>query len=116
MTVALSGLSTSIETRGSSAIKTQIRSLYKAMLGDDLSEDDPEILAVYDLLLETWEERRSQDDNERAWRGGADEECLFPRSLLSGERSELRKDPQQMVFSWSAVMHYLMTHFDYVHE
>jgi hypothetical protein len=116
MTILLSGLDTQTDTRGAAAIKSQIRSLYKIMLGDDLPETDPEIEAVYALLLEAWEDRRSQENNSSAWHWPV-EDCFFQRDILEEDwQAGLGNDPQQMLFSWTSVMHYLLTHFDYLHE
>jgi hypothetical protein len=116
MTVMVNGLSAGDSTRGALSIKAQIRSLYKTMLGDDLPDNDPEIQAVYDLLVETWEDRRAQDDNTRTWRW-PDEECVFQRQIVDEDwAAGLRHDPQQMLYSWTSVLHYFLTHFDYLHE
>ena len=49
MTVTVAGTSIDEPTRGAQAIKQQIKSLHHKLLGDDLSIDDPEIEAVYEL-------------------------------------------------------------------
>jgi hypothetical protein len=115
MTLEIAGTDTSMTTRGSQAIKAQIQSLYKKMLGDDLLIDDPEINAVYDLLVETWEERKTHENNASAWHW-ENEDCLFPREIEDEEWNSLGQDPQQMMYSWASVIYYFMTHFDYLHE
>jgi hypothetical protein len=85
------------------------------MLGDDLLIDDPEINAVYDLLVETWEERKTHENNASAWHW-ENEDCLFPREIEDEEWNSLGQDPQQMMYSWASVIYYFMTHFDYLHE
>ena len=85
------------------------------MLGDELPSDDPEIQAVYDLLVETWMDRRQQPDNQWAW-NWPQTNCWIPRELSPEEWDAATRDPAQMLYSWTSVMHYLMTHFDYLHE
>lgn len=116
MTLEIAGIDTSDDTRGSRAIRSQIKSLYKKMLGDDLLVDDPEIDAVYELLIETWEDRKTHEQNHWAW-DWQYEECLFPREIQQEEwDSELGSDPKQMIYTWSSVVYYFLTHFDYLHE
>ncbi len=103
-------------TRGSAAIKAQIRSLYKRLLGDDLLVDDPEIEAVYALLEQTWVDRRGQEHNTWAWYG-EEEECFFPREIREEDWvAGIGSDPSQMLYSWASVIYYFLTHFDYLHE
>ena len=86
------------------------------MLGDDLPTDDPELDAVYELLVETWEERKTHENNHSAWHW-ENERCLFPREIADEEWSNgLGQDPQQMIYAWTSVIYYFMTHFDYLHE
>jgi hypothetical protein len=116
MTTEISSTDSTTTTRGSQAIKSQIQSLYKKMLGDDLPTDDPELDAVYELLVETWEERKTHENNHSAWHW-ENEDCLFPREIADEEWSNgLGQDPQQMIYAWTSVIYYFMTHFDYLHE
>lgn len=115
MTVAVNGTSPAEATRGSLAVREQVQALYARMLGDELPGDNPEIQAVYDLLVETWLDRRQQPDNQRAW-NWPETTCWIPRELSDEEWSALANDPAQMKYSWTSVIHYLMTHFDYLHE
>jgi hypothetical protein len=115
MSFTVSNADAGAASRGAQLITAQIRSLYKAMLGDDLPADHPEIVAIYDLLTEAWEDRRTQPNNASAW-SWPEEECLFPRELSDEEWQRVGADPQQMLYSWISVMHYLLTHFDYLHE
>ena len=116
MTVTVAGISIDELTRGALAIKNQIRSLHHKLLGDDLPIDDPEIEAVYELLLETWQDRKTHEYNNWAWYW-QEEECLFPREILQEEWDEgVGSDPQQMLYTWASVVYYYLTHFDYLHE
>lgn len=116
MTATVGATSINDETAGSQAIKTQIQHFHQRMLGEAVSRSDPEVEAVYQLLLETWLERQTHTENNRAW-SSPSEECLFPRQIHHEDwESGLGSDPQQMIYAWTSVMHYYLTHFDYLHE
>ncbi len=116
MTLTISAQSTNEITQGSLRLQSQIRDMYQQMLGPRLPMSDPEIQSVYQLLTETWLERQTHDDNHRV-SNSPYEECLYPRSTTSEERAAgLRDDPEQMVYAWSTVLYYFLTHFDYLHE
>ena len=58
---------------------------------------------------------KAQSNNSRAW-SWPEEECLFQRELSDEEWQVVGSDPQQMLYSWTSVLHYFLTHFDYLHE
>ena len=115
MTATVGATELSPDTAGARAITSQIQHLHKLMLGEDLTSTDPEISAVYQLLVETWQERKTHTDNGRAW-SSPDEECVFPRQIDQDEWNTLGNDSDQMIYAWTSVMHYYLTHFDYLHE
>src|SRR5690606_36517634 len=45
-------------TRGALALKQKLVELHHVLLGQTLTVNSPELLASYDLLLQTWQERR----------------------------------------------------------
>lgn len=103
------------DTAGARSLKSQIQHLHKLMLGESRASNDLEIEAVYQLLVETWQERKTHEDRTRAW-SSPSEECLFPRQIDNEEWNTLGVDPEQMIYAWTSVMHYYLTHFDYLHE
>ena len=115
MTATVGATELSPDTAGARAITSQIQHLHKMMLGEDLASADPEISAVYQLLVETWQERKTHTDNGRAW-SSPNEECVFPRQIDQDEWNTLGNDSDQMIYAWTSVMHYYLTHFDYLHE
>ena len=115
MTATVGATELSPDTAGARAITSQIQHLHKLMLGEDLASTDPEISAVYQLLVETWQERKTHTDNGRAW-SSPNEECVFPRQIDQDEWNTLGNDSDQMIYAWTSVMHYYLTHFDYLHE
>ncbi|MBT4521406.1 MAG: DUF1588 domain-containing protein [Halieaceae bacterium] len=115
MGVAVNGIDTAAGTAGSEMIKRQIQLLYHQMLGDELPTNHAEIEAVYQLLLERWQERRLEANNTGAWTW-PEEDCSFPRELSELEWQNVGNDPEQMINSWNSVMYYFLTHFDYLHE
>ena len=116
MTATVGAIDSETETAGSVALKAQVKQLHYRMLGETLTSSDPEIEAVYQLLVETWQDRNTHEDNGRAW-SSPSEECMFPREITQEDwEAGLGSDPFQMVYAWSSVMHYYLTHFDYLHE
>ena len=115
MTATVGAIELSSDTAGARSLRSQIQHLHKLMLGENLSSTDPEIEAVYQLLVETWQERKTHTDNARAWTSPS-EECLFPRQIDQDEWITLGADPEHMLYAWTSVMHYYLTHFDYLHE
>jgi hypothetical protein len=116
MTATVGATNAADQTVGSEAIKAQIQHFHQLMLGETVSRSDPEVEAVYQLLLETWQERKTHTDNSHAWSSPA-EECLFPRDINQSDwESGLGLDSEQMIYAWTSVMHYYLTHFDYLHE
>ena len=116
MTATVGAIDSETETAGSVALKAQVKQLHYRMLGETLTSSDPEIEAVYQLLVETWQDRNTHEDNDRAW-SSPSEECMFPREITQEDwEAGLGSDPFQMVYAWSSVMHYYLTHFDYLHE
>ena len=94
--------------------KQQISELYGMMLGSELSVSHPEIDRIYNLLVERWEARREEPGNNWAW-SAPETECPVWRNREPGMRN-VGADPHQMLNAWNAVLLYLMTHFDYLHE
>ena len=116
MTTSVGALDTSDDTAGSRALKAQVQHLHQLLLGETLATSDPEIEATYQLLVETWQDRKTHEGNHRAW-SNPSEECLFPRQIYQDDwESGLGADPLKMIYAWTSVMHYYLTHFDYLHE
>lgn len=116
MTTTVGAVDSETDTAGSLALRAQIKQLHYLMLGETLTSSDPEIEAAYQLLVETWQDRSTHEDNDRAW-SSPSEECMFPREITQEDwEAGLGSDPFQMIYAWSSVMHYYLTHFDYLHE
>jgi hypothetical protein len=116
MTATVGAIDSETDTAGSVALKAQVKQLHYRMLGETLTNSDPEIEAVYQLLVDSWQDRNTHEDNDRAW-SSPSEECMFPREITQEDwEAGLGSDPFQMIYAWSSVMHYYLTHFDYLHE
>ena len=116
MTATVGAVDSETDTAGSRALRAQVKQLHYLMLGETLTSSDPEIEAAYQLLVETWQDRNTHEDNDRAW-SSPSEECMFPREITQDDwEAGLGSDPFQMIYAWSSVMHYYLTHFDYLHE
>ena len=54
-----------------------------------------EIEAAYQLLVETWQDRNTHEDNDRAW-SSPSEECMFPREITQEDwAAGLGSDPSR---------------------
>ena len=87
------------------------------LLGEKLSIHDDEITYSYRLLLESWEERKTHENNGQAW-SWPNEECWANLNAWHGLDSARGSsyDPNQMLYTWASVLIYLMTDFYYLHE
>ncbi len=116
MSVSVAALTPDQNTAASRVLRAQVRELYELMLGDNLLVSDPEVEAVYSLLIDTWQARQSHAESEQAW-SSSEENCVFPREVSGVDYDNgLRQDRSQMVFAWTSVVYYFLTHFDFLHE
>ncbi len=122
---------------GATVLKTKLVELHSKLLGQTLTVTSPEVLASYNLLLQTWQERRA----------GSFVPALLSSSLLCEWSSDIgfistlsypgsplqtngsyntttvttwlgpqAQDPLYMKQSWVVVMAYMLSHYDYLHE
>jgi len=102
---------------GEIVLKEKLVELHQKFLGEKLSINDDEITYSYSLLLESWEERKTHEHNGYAWRW-PDENCNFYSQSHWGGGSVSRRanDDNQMLYTWTSILIYLMTDFYYLHE
>jgi Protein of unknown function (DUF1588) len=122
---------------GATALKNKLVELHNKLLGQTVTVTSPEVLASYDLLLQTWQSRKST----RA------EPALLQKALACDWSTDLgfigtlsypgnplqtngryntaavttwltpqAQDALYMKQSWVVVMAYLLSHYDYLHE
>jgi len=104
-------------TVGASLIKEKLIDLHQRMLGETLTAESPELEASYQLLVATWQDRITQDNNDWAW-SWEDERCQFYLEEQWAEDGVANRaqDPSGMLNTWTSVLIYLMTDFHYLHE
>lgn len=128
---------TTADTRGALALKQKLVELHHVLLGQTLTVNSPELLASYDLLLQTWRERRAGGFEPRLpgtartcdWAGDIGFIATLPypgNPLQAGGRYDpgaieawlapRAQDALYMQQSWVVVMAYLLSHYDYLHE
>ena len=124
-------------TAGAQLIKNKLVELHSKVLGQTLSTTSPEVLASYDLLVQTWLGRKQ----------GGSEPSLLQKALACDWSSDIgfistlpypgnpmqsngryntgvvtswltpqAQDPLLMKQSWVVVMAYLLSHYDYLHD
>ena len=102
---------------GAAHIKVKLVDLHQELLGETLTSNSIEIEESYQLLVETWADRRSQENNFEAW-SWPDENCFFylEEQWEEGGVAHRAQDPHSMLNTWTSVLIYLMTDFYYLHE
>jgi hypothetical protein len=128
----------SAATAGTTALKNALIKLHSRLLGQTLTASSPELLASYDLLLQTWQERKSgtafnpslfQNARTCDWTRdiGFIGTLPYPADPLQANGrynttaintwlGPYAQDPLYMKQSWVVVMVYLLTHYHYLHE
>jgi len=102
---------------GAKALKSKLIELHQKFLGESVSLNDEELEFSYRLMVETWEDRASQENNGWAW-NWPNENCNFYLQSHWQDDGVSRRaaDPNHMLYSWTSVLIYLMTDFYYLHE
>jgi hypothetical protein len=97
-----------------SAIRQNIRYLHARLLGEELSDDDPEIDRTFDLFVKTFRELRQTGSAELTWdcRGRWDRvtwKDLPPERIIDNDR-------YFTIRAWEAVMTYLLADYRFLAE
>ena len=104
-------------TTGEGEIRSKLIELHQNFLGESLEIGDVELEASYQLLLETWQERLGNNEQRLPF-NYPDEECYFylDEHYADGGIKSRSEDESGMLNTWTSVLIYLMTDFDYLHE
>jgi hypothetical protein len=124
-------------TTGATALKAKLVELHSKLLGQTVTVTSPEVLASYDLLVQTWLSRKAsaaapsllQKTLACDWSTdiGFIGTLAYPGSPLQSptryKTAEVTtwltpqaQDTLLMKQSWVVVMAYLLSHYDYLHE
>ncbi len=118
MEIALNGTSPELgDTQGAAQIRDKMIELHQKFLGETLVAGDDELEFGYLLLVEAWQDRQSQENNQWAWNWPEDN-CYFysDEHWAEGGVTSRAEDPNQMKYAWTSFLIYLMTDFNYLHE
>ncbi|MDP7037581.1 MAG: hypothetical protein QGI45_00360 [Myxococcota bacterium] len=103
----------------SAAAKTNIRYLFKRLLGEDLALSDPEVESTYQLFNDVWLDGQQGMANDTysenltyACRGRWDR----PSNDLLPEELRISGDETYSIRSWMAVLTYLLSDYFYLYE
>ena len=102
---------------GAIAIKDKLIEMHADFLGESVAEGDDELEASYLLLVETWQDRLARSDSTRAW-DYPNENCNFylEEHWQEGGASSQAQDLNRMLYTWTSMLIYFMTDFNYLHE
>ncbi len=124
---------------GALLIKNKLVELHKKLLGQTVTTTSPEVLASYDLLVQTWLGRKASTSSAPSllqktlacdWSsdiGFIDTLLSYPGSPFTNTGryntnavttwlTPQAQDPLLMKQSWAVVMAYMLSHYDYLHE
>ena len=102
------------ESAGARKIKTKIVELYSKLHGVELSESHPDIQLSYELLVSSWEGRKTiENTRTEPW---PEESCRWADWELRQELYNDDDDVTGMKYAWMSILIMLMTDFNYLHE
>jgi hypothetical protein len=102
------------ESTGARKIRSKIVELYSKLHGVELSENDPDIQLSYELLVSSWEGRKTiENSRTEPW---PEESCRWADWELRQELYNDDDDPTGMKYAWMSILIMLMTDFNYLHE
>ncbi|HEY8379304.1 MAG TPA: DUF1592 domain-containing protein [Nannocystis sp.] len=100
-------------------IKANIVHLHQQLLGETLTEDDPEVERTYNLFLETWKEgvENVAGGSENAWLSWWCQARVDPNTNVDlPEAEKINTDENYVIRSWMAVMSYLLSDYRFLYE
>jgi len=132
----------SANTENSRAIREQISLLFNKLHGTSRNPDSEEVTTVYEIFAAALETEQASDgsawefENCSTWRDGfiwddllSEEEIATFRephpefnyfltdwNILGPIQGKILADPFSSKYAWTAVMMYMLSHYDYLHE
>ena len=98
-----------LPTTNPTAIRNNIQKLHMNLWGEDLSINDPEIDATYDLFVAIWQARVAAGK-------GAAVSSTTELCLLENVPNPIQSDPNQTLRSWTAVVNYMLRDYKFIYE
>ncbi len=92
--------------------------MHQKLLGQSVTLDEPALETSYLLLVETWLERMANPQHGHAW-SHPKEECHFYQDedvWAEGGLANTAQDDTGMLNTWTTMLIYFMTDFNYLHE
>ena len=97
-----------------SDIKKTIQHLHEQLLGETLSDTDPELDRTYQLFLATWQELSATGKPDLIWQCQAQNDPTTGNPLPMG--ATIGQDPNYTLRSWMAVIGYLLQDYKFLYE
>jgi hypothetical protein len=99
----------SLPTNSATAIRNNIQHLHSVLLGEELSVDDPEITATFDLFTAVWNARLAANKGSSVI---SESEICITENVVN----PVLTDPNQTLRSWAAVINYMIRDYKFIHE
>lgn len=98
-------------------IKANIKYLHHLILGEDLTDDDPELARTYQVFLDSFHELQTRADSEGF---GIPDPCKGGIDWATGtklpDNQVIDQDPNLTIRSWQAVLTYLLSDYKFIYE
>jgi cytochrome c553 len=100
------------DTASIQRIRANLVALHERLLGERLSETDPEVEAAFQLFVETWQD----GVNGEAKKSGVRHPCGLNPNDGTRLPDDLRRDRTYTVRAWMAVVTYLLSDYRFLYE
>jgi mono/diheme cytochrome c family protein len=99
----------SLPTNSATAIRNNIQYLHSVLLGEELSIDDSEITATFDLFAAVWNARVAANKGPSVI---SESEICITENVVN----PVLIDSNQTLRSWAAVLNYMIRDYKFIHE
>lgn len=99
---------------GSMKIKSKLQELHRIFWGEEYALDSEELQASYVLFVDVWQGYR--DSNAPTWIGSEQTNYWTPNGWWDIDHGSAQSDANYIKSTWTSMLIYLMTDYQYLHE
>ncbi len=114
--VVVNGTDPDSGTAGEQAIRTQLQLLHQMMLGESIATDSEELDASYELFVELWQQRQTNNYPASAIAWDSENCDMQIDGWWDEDRGEDLADPEFIQGTWVSMLIYFLTDYMYLHE